>query len=253
MPQPGSTIEHAMSAPTRLLLLIALWSSSTSAAPPASQAQRTAHSATASHAAISLGPWSVQWSETQLTATAYGQPAMSLSEHIDGPDEHGYRSQEHFQVRSMVGPWLSVDHSWYSEGGAHPSYGIDRTTHDITRGGQAIALNEIFSEAVLFEALRADTVIQKYLRDASVETLSELQQSLYGECAVSFSGLLTSWAFHHVRGDQVAVRIGLGHGCEVERGNFTELGLYLPIPSHLRSTIMAADEAGTLMDDLSPR
>lgn len=227
------------------LLLLAIFPSSAVAAPSAAIATP--------HEAIALGPWTVQWDSARLIATAYGQQTFSLSEHSEGPDEYGYASQESFEVRSIVGPWLSVDHSWYSEGGAHPSYGITRSTYDLTRGGQAIPLNEMFPESALFDALRADTVIQKYLMEPSVQTFPELVENLYGGCAVSFSDILTAWAFHHVRGDQVAVRIGLGHGCEVARGSFTEIGIYLPIPEHLLSTIAAAEAEGGLMRNLSPR
>jgi len=52
--------------------------------------------------------------------------------------------------------------------------------------------------------------------------------------------MLRSFAFHHVKGNDVAVRIGLSHGCEVMRGNFTQLGVYLPMPKKMRSALERA-------------
>jgi hypothetical protein len=52
--------------------------------------------------------------------------------------------------------------------------------------------------------------------------------------------MLQNFAFHHVKGDQVAVRIGLSHGCEVARGALTQIGLYLPIPKALAEPLAAA-------------
>jgi len=58
--------------------------------------------------------------------------------------------------------------------------------------------------------------------------------------------MMTSWAFHLLQGAQVAIRIGLPHGCEAGRGHFTELGIYLPIPAALQDWLRHAKANGTL-------
>ena len=70
------------------------------------------------------------------------------------------------------------------------------------------------------------------------------------ECAYGFSeDMLSRYAFHHVSGNRVAVRIGLSHGCEANRGGLTQLGVYLPIPAALSAplTAAAAGKQGFLM------
>jgi hypothetical protein len=51
---------------------------------------------------------------------------------------------------------------------------------------------------------------------------------------------LRHFAFHHVEGNKVAVRIGLSHGAEVWRGHLTQMGLLLPIPARLSRPLEAA-------------
>lgn len=63
-----------------------------------------------------------------------------------------------------------------------------------------------------------------------------------GGCEVSYYEVNESFAFHHTKGGNVAVRIGLPHGCEVMRGNYTELGIYLPIPSTFVEYIKRAEK-----------
>jgi uncharacterized protein YecT (DUF1311 family) len=60
--------------------------------------------------------------------------------------------------------------------------------------------------------------------------------------------LVTDFAFLYRLGrNTAAVRIGLRHGCEVERGNFTELRpIYLRIPDTLTEDFQRALESGAL-------
>jgi len=64
---------------------------------------------------------------------------------------------------------------------------------------------------------------------------------------------LTSFAFHHIKGDQVAVRVGLSHSYEVCRGTFAQVGLYLTPQAELMKQLKAAQAAGLLMDTLLPK
>ena len=64
-------------------------------------------------------------------------------------------------------------------------------------------------------------------------------------------GILENFAFHHIEGNQVEVRIGVSYGCEVMRGNFEQIALYLPIPKALKRLLKRAEKKGTLMRDLN--
>jgi hypothetical protein len=63
--------------------------------------------------------------------------------------------------------------------------------------------------------------------------------------------LVRSFAFHHVSGDRVAIRVGIPYATEVCRGTLHQIGLLLPIPEALRQDLERArtGEAGFLMAD----
>ncbi len=82
------------------------------------------------------------------------------------------------------------------------------------------------------------------------EDLGSLIDQADGGCAVSFWSLETSFAFYELRGDKVAVRFGLGHGCEVMRGALNEIEIELPFPGGL--DVEEADTRGHLMNNLAP-
>lgn len=154
------------------------------------------------------------------------------------------------EVISVVGSIVSIERHYYSEGGAHPSYGTTWRTIDLDTG-EPVSLRGIFPEDEVFAALRSDRVIRDaYMGNALTDpySLIDLIDGLDGECAMWFSpDMLSEFAFHHVSGDQVAIRIGLTHGCEWQRGNFTQLGLYLTIPPALAEPLGQAQAEGTLM------
>ena len=158
------------------------------------------------------------------------------------------------RILSAVGSVVSIERSYYYDGGAHPSYGAIWETIDLETG-ESSSLTAIFPEGEIFAALRADHIVREaYRRAEEPDSLFELIDNLDGDCAMWFSReMLTGFAFHHVRENQVAVRIGLPHGCEVARGSFTQLGVYLDIPTALSEALGRAKVDGTLMDTLGSR
>jgi hypothetical protein len=65
--------------------------------------------------------------------------------------------------------------------------------------------------------------------------------------------MLDSFAFHHIEGEKVAVRIGLSNVCSAANGMFTQLGLLMPIPQKLKTLLQEAASRKTLMKDLLPK
>ena len=63
----------------------------------------------------------------------------------------------------------------------------------------------------------------------------------------------TSYGFERVEPGYVTVLLGLGHGCEVNRGAFHQVRLRLPTPSRLERDLAIAAERGTLAQDLRPK
>jgi len=159
-------------------------------------------------------------------------------------------------VLSVVGPIVSYELSegWMCEGAAHPSgitlYSAVDAAHPCPSAPCAVeqrpSLADLFPDADLVRALKADPIVRRQLPSAVSRTTKDLVKELAAsnpECEYAFQpDLLNRFAFHHVEGNRVAVRIGLSHGCEVARGMLTQLGILLPIPPRLK---VALDRAST--------
>jgi hypothetical protein len=168
-----------------------------------------------------------------------------------------------FTLLSVVGSIVSFqDHSFISfKHEAHPAGETRFTAIDLARSGERVQLTEFFSEPVILQALLADPLIQEALRHAEnadpPKTLSELiartSPGVFGFkefCYAISDDLLTRFAFHHIEGNKVAVRIGLS-GAGPCREALTQLGLLLPIPDALQSALALAESGkeGFLMKD----
>jgi hypothetical protein len=189
-----------------------------------------------------------------------------------------------FTVVSIVGTVISIEDQ-YSDycGGAHPSQETRFTTVDlaktgevsyatgkdtpmmdvdISRRGRIAVLTDYFSQEVILRALLDDKVVHKAISDMNVaETprdltaLSLLFVKNYYELGNTGFELrpdfLTRFAFHHVEGREVAVRLGLPAHYGANRSQHMEIGLLLPITEALRQPLgLAAVRAqGYLMQD----
>ncbi len=138
-------------------------------------------------------------------------------------------------MNSIVDNYVSYTYSYYSEGGAHPTYGsifctINAATED------TVNLLDIFNENDLIEALKNDEFIKESVSNVEeIESLEDFQRNTINTCAYNLSKdiLISSFSFHHTRDSLVAIRIGIPYGCQADRGKFTQIGIYLPIPAHM--------------------
>ena len=73
-----------------------------------------------------------------------------------------YHTQVDFKMLSVVGPFISYQQDYYSEGGAHPSYGTGFETHHM-KTDSSIRLHDIFNDLDILNALQKDEFIQKTL------------------------------------------------------------------------------------------
>ena len=154
-------------------------------------------------------------------------------------------------VLSFVGNYVSLRRSTYANCLylAHPMLQTDYAVINAANPGQPVTLTDLFPEADLLKALLADPLVKQALAERGVrrnpQKLQQLVASLNewsGKCEYYFpEDFLSRFAFHHLEGKKVAVRIGLPHGCEAARGNLTELGILLPVPSALRTALQAAN------------
>ena len=151
--------------------------------------------------------------------------------HLLFEDEAVEESEEgtFHHLLSRFGSYVSYSMEWYYEGGAHPSYG---TTYHAVTVGEALEkadLRHLFSEEAIYVALQQTTLVQQTTLAHS--TLTELIDGLAAtyECEMSFEGFFSSFFVKAVDGNAAEVVVGLTHGCEVERGNFTTLTLKMNI------------------------
>jgi hypothetical protein len=175
--------------------------------------------------------------------TEHGKPYCSLT--------------QRWSVLSAVGPIVSYrqDQDEYCVPAAHPWGGATYHTLDARRPGHEVSLLDYFQDRDVLKALLADKIVTRALTGAPPRSVRELEKRLElanTGCEYGFwGGMVTHFAFHHLEGNQVAVRIGLSHGCEAARGTLTQLGILLPIPSALRAPLQAAAarKGGFLMKD----
>lgn len=161
------------------------------------------------------------------------------------PDDELHEA--HWELLSVVGPLVSVEEGGggYVKGTAHPYAYRRYVAMDMRKRGKPAVLSELFPKRALYEALMADTIVQQALAGKKPGNFEALMTALDGyvgpDCEYRFDrDMLSSFAFHHVKGNRVAVRIGLTHGCEAARGALTVLGMYLPIPAALAGDLAAA-------------
>ena len=211
----------------------------------------------------SNGGFTFAWTDRDLRAsvgprrvwTARTGPEKEAREMSDCPNY-----QVGMSLESVVGSIASYYESTYVEctGAPHPHQRATYRAVDVSRPRTPAKLTDWFPEQEVRAALLADPLVRKALADAHVRTpparldaLVKLLSESNTECKYSFpEDLLTHFAFHHLEGNRVAVRLGLPHGCEVVQGRLTELGILLPIPERLKAPLAraAAGREGFLAD-----
>ena len=176
-----------------------------------------------------------------------------------------------YRPLSVVGPLVSlrVSTGGYSPGAAHPYAHETIEVVDVSGADAKPSLLEYWPERAVVASLRADPWVRRFLDPDAVapkgETLAMLTAALNdGRDGVEVDDddpcrtdawfsedLARSFAFHHLEGGRVAVRIAVPYATEVCRGTMHEVGLLLPIPDALRDDLArAADRrAGFLARD----
>lgn len=219
----------------------------------------TAHSWAASSWVGKVEQYTLRIDQKNITQIAPQMRILLPALTSMGDEEMPCEAERKVTVKSWVGPVLSFEenNNWNCLGTAHPGAYTEYKTLNL-KTGRAIHLTDIFTDQSLLKALLADPIVKKHLPkthpklSSSTTLIKYLSQQGTGECAYSFSeNNLTNFTFHHVKGSQVAVRIGLSHGCEAARGTLTELGIYLPIPTNWKTYFETArtGKAGFLVEN----
>ena len=188
----------------------------------------------------------IEWTTQTIAVRPAGGKTVDLFERPKS--EPGCEGEQTYRLLSVVGSIVSYEEfeGATCEGAAHPSSFTRYVAVDAAHPTRRPRLTDLFADADVLRALMADAVVKRHAPKTPPKTTDALVKALESsntECEYSFDpDLLNRFAFHHVEGRQVAVRIGLSHGCEVARGKLTQLGILLPIPPALQG---ALDRAST--------
>ena len=135
------------------------------------------------------------------------------------------------------GAYVSYSREWHYEGGAHPSYGQSYHAVAVTDTLADADLRDLFSTESIYAALQQTALAHQTPLDHT--TLDDLLAGLATtyECEMSFDDFFSSFFVDEIEGDTAMVVVGLTHGCEVQRGNFTTLALRLPLSEQTRAMV----------------
>ena len=179
------------------------------------------------------------------------------------PGDRGCEYGFSFRLLSVVGDLVSfAAHSGLFCGGAHPTLGVEFGVVNLAAGATGARLTDLFPESEILVAMLADPVVKKALAEqpnsAPVRTLADLVERFASErYELGSTGyelghdFVSGFAFHHIEGDKIAVRIGLPPLYGANHATQLQLGILLPIPDGLRQSLLLADQQreGFLMKD----
>lgn len=199
------------------------------------------------------GPgWSVEFSAKSAKArsatahvTLYEQPAKC---------DNGNQSVLSGTVVALLPPFTSVytnTEDWCSMSFT-PIIGFK--TINLRQPDHDLSLLDFYSESQVLAAFLRDPYIRKGLGKKQPRSLEDLFSEVTLPCASLEEQNLSNFAFYDVKGDQVAVRVGLPNSAsETCTWGFDQLGLWLPIPKTLVKPLQQAKAQGLLMQQLNPK
>ena len=166
-----------------------------------------------------------------------------------------------FILLSVVGTIASLQDSEVSfcqDSSSHPDIENRFMSIDLAKAGRPTKLTDLFAEADILKALLANSIVKSALKQAKSSQVPTNLQELYKifkgieipdqGCPYNLpADFLNQFAFHHVNGNQIAVRLKLQPqhlNCEDE-----QLGFYLPIPANFQLAVKQAQtgQVGFLM------
>lgn len=192
---------------------------------------------TATPQTMKVGDWTLEHSFAAGKATR-GAETITLWKTRVGCTQYEMKGS----LASVVGTVVS----WrFEERGTcpdSPTLGHGIRTVDLARpaGKRAVLITELFDVAEIDAGLAADAWL------VNARSKPGIFKCLYKEEDLKRD----HFAFQRLSGDRVVVRIGLGHGCESNKGIFTQLDLTLGAKPALMAQIRAAEQAKTLGDHL---
>ncbi len=171
-----------------------------------------------------------------------------------------------FKALSLVGPFLSLHDV---ERIHNPRAYVVETIKviDLRAPSRTVRLTDFFAEKDILAAFLRDPVVKSQLAAtpsrgaAPPRTLHALIERLYPTGAPGSGpgfrfqhGLIKSWAFHSVQGDQAVVRVAIKYQDSARAEHYRTIALTLPAPPALRTALARAQprNGGLLMSAAEP-
>ncbi len=185
-------------------------------------------------------------------AAKYVPPSFVLTR--GRQDEMGCLIEVAYTPLSLVGDVLSYQRTYRSVPGECPELLRDTGTVALKSVNLHTLAPEkivnLFPEAAVLGALRRDAFIRRLASaDVKTTTLAGLGQLLarQEDCSARFTPD-AGFGFHHLKGNLVAVRLGLAYSCPslADDPKVTQLGLLLRAPAALKKALAQ----GVLMNDM---
>lgn len=146
-----------------------------------------------------------------------------------------------FTLLSVVGPYISFMYSYDGSGGVHPIIANYYRTYSLTCQSE-IQLTEIFPSEDIYIELLKNSIIKKYLKNYKPKDLHDLIKNIDGGCQTNFLSMLENFAIKEISNSKAVIEFGLGHGCEVGKGTFTNFEITLLVPEKYKEIFVQAKE-----------
>jgi hypothetical protein len=183
---------------------------------------------------IDAGEWLIYWDNTHcisLEKVNLKLDTLFANLYLKAKSNDGCLVNNRYKLLSVVGPFVSFLSLKFQdcEGGNHPTDYVYYSTINL-KSKKNISLNNIFDSKILFSSLIKTSWVNNYLHNNKPKNLTELINELDGGCEISFMYSLEQFAFKSISDSSVIVQFGLEHGCEADKGNFSNFEVKLPIP-----------------------
>lgn len=204
--------------------------------------------------------FTIRWSTADITVTDQYQETIfaaaalankQFTANFLSEDQCEYK--RNFILLSVVGTIASLQDSenFSCQNTPHPTIETRFMSLDLAKAGRKVKLTDRFAEADILKALLADAVIKSALEQAKPPQLPTTLKALHEilewteisikECSYYLpANFLNQFALHHVKGNQIAVRVKLQPLAPACQTKNLQLGFYLPIPASFQSAIQQA-------------
>jgi hypothetical protein len=190
-----------------------------------------------------------RWQFLKKGKEIIAEDKLNETQRILVTDQKNRERKTTYQILSSVGQFVCLGK--YSEERIPAELSYKQFIAYNAETGEQVLLSDIFSQKIILNALLDDEVLlSKLPSQQKPGSLRQLVDLVKGDCEMSMGmNLITSFSFHHLKDEEVGLRIGLPNTCRGRQEEMTELGIYLPIPKEYSFEFKYANAHQELMED----